>query len=246
MTLDSPSRFGADSFYRAIGRAFVAMCAVVPVLYAIELVDEIVPADLEAIGGIWPHRVSALDGIVFAPFLHDDFAHLNGNSVVLIPLGTFVLAAGTGRFLGVTAVVMLTAGLGVWFTGDPGGPVIGASGVLFGYLGFLLARGVVERSWGSIAVALLIGLLYGWQLVGLLPTDERISWQGHLFGFAGGVLAALLFRRRWPDGHYPAAGPAPDSTSDESRADSPAGSPARSPARSQADQPARSPRLAAG
>jgi membrane associated rhomboid family serine protease len=166
------------------------------VLFAVELLDRVTPVDLEGVGGIWPRHITGLDGVVFAPFLHADFAHLYGNSVVLIPLGTFVLAAGTARFIGVTITVMLAAGLGVWFTGDPDAVVIGASGVIFGYLGYLLVRGVVERSWWNIAVALLIGLLYGWQHVGLLPTDERVSWQGHLFGFAGGVLAAVLFRRR--------------------------------------------------
>jgi membrane associated rhomboid family serine protease len=84
----------------------------------------------------------------------------------------------------------------VWFTGSPDSVVIGASGVIFGYLGYLLLRGVVERSWWNIAVALLIGLLYGWQLIGVLPLDERVSWQGHLFGFVGGLVAAILFRRR--------------------------------------------------
>ena len=77
--------------------------------------------------------------------------------------------------------------------------VVGASGVIFGYLGILLTRGIVERSWWNFAVVLLVGLLYGWQLVGILPTDERISWQGHLFGLLGGVVAAILFRRRRPD-----------------------------------------------
>ncbi len=207
-------RFGTEAFYGAIGRAFVAMCAVVPVLFAVELVDRAVPIDLELAGGIWPRHIAGLDGILFAPFLHDDFAHLYGNSVVLIPLGTFALAAGVGRFVGVTAVVMLVSGLGVWFTGDPRSPVIGASGVIFGYLGFLLARGVFERSWWNIAVAVLIGLLYGWQLIGLLPTDERVSWQGHLFGFAGGLLAAVLLRRRRDEFEETTEPPPADSTLD--------------------------------
>lgn len=208
-------RFGTEAFYGAIGRAFVAMCAIVPVLFGVELLDRAVPADLEALGGIWPHHLAGLDGILFAPFLHDDFAHLYGNSVVLIPLGTFALAAGVGRFVGVTAVVMLVSGLGVWFTGDRNAIVIGASGIIFGYLGYLLARGLFEHSWWNVAVAVLIGLLYGWQLIGLLPSDERVSWQGHLFGFVGGLAAAVLFRRRRsypPDELEPAQ---PESTVDD-------------------------------
>jgi membrane associated rhomboid family serine protease len=75
---------------------------------------------------------------------------------------------------------------------------VGASGVVFGYLGLLLTRGIVERSWWSAAVAVLVGVLYGWQLQGLMPGQEGISWEGHLFGFVGGVVAAILFRRRRP------------------------------------------------
>jgi membrane associated rhomboid family serine protease len=86
----------------------------------------------------------------------------------------------------------------VWFTGAPDSVVVGASGVIFGYLGLLFARGIVERSWWNLGVAVLIALLYGWQLIGVLPTDPRVSWQGHLFGFVGGVVAAILFRRRAP------------------------------------------------
>ena len=107
-----------------------------------------------------------------------------------------MLAAGARRFLWSTLIIILVSGLGVWFTGSPNSVVVGASGVIFGYLGILLTRGIVERSWWNFAVVLLVGLLYGWQLVGILPTDERISWQGHLFGLLGGVVAAILFRRR--------------------------------------------------
>src|SRR5262249_37565567 len=137
-----------------------------------------------------------LDGIVFGPFLHVGFAHVLGNSIALVILGTFVLAAGLRWFLLTTAFIALVSGTGVWLTGNPDSVVVGASGVIFGYIGVLLARGVVERSWWNAAVGLLTGLLFGWQLSGALPTDEPISWQGHLFGFLGGIVAAVLFRSR--------------------------------------------------
>jgi membrane associated rhomboid family serine protease len=195
---DAAARFGTDAFYAAIGRAFVAMCAVVPVLFLIELVDsQLLDRRLDHAGGIAPHDLTGLDGIVFAPLLHANFAHLVANSVPLILMGTFVLAgAGARRFLLSTLIIMLVSGLGVWFTGESGTIVVGASGVIFGYLGVLLTRGIVERSWWNIAVGLLIAMLYGWQLLGVLPTDEQISWQAHLFGFIGGVIAAILLRRR--------------------------------------------------
>jgi membrane associated rhomboid family serine protease len=195
---NGPSRFGTEAFYAAIGRAFVAMCAVVPVLFAVEALDGWLDGGLEVSGGIIPHRIDGLDGVLFAPFLHHGFDHLYSNSVPLVLLGTFVLATGTRRFIYSTLLIMLVSGLGVWFTGSSGSVVVGASGVIFGFLGLLVTRGIVERSWWNFAVVLLVGLLYGWQLIGILPTHELVSWQGHLFGFVGGVVAAILFRARGP------------------------------------------------
>jgi membrane associated rhomboid family serine protease len=191
-----PYRFGTDAFFAALGRAFVAMCAVVPVLFAIEGIDRWLGGRMDVDAGIIPRRIDGIDGVFFAPFLHHGFEHLYSNSIPLILLGTFVLAAGTRRFLLSTLVIALVSGLGVWFLGSPRSVVVGASGVIFGYLGLLLMRGIVERTWWNLAVVLLVGLLYGWQLVGgILPTDSRVSWQGHLFGLVGGMLSAILFRR---------------------------------------------------
>src|SRR5215213_9431126 len=176
-----PNRFGTVAFYATLGRSFVIMCGVIPLLFAIELLDGSTNHVLDGLGGIIPHRIDGLDGIFLAPFLHANFNHLYGNSVPLLLTGTFVLATGGRRFLGVTAVIALISGLGVWFMGDPGTVVIGASGVIFGYLGFLLARGIVERSWWGVGVGVLVGLLYGTQLANVLPTDARFSWQAHLF-----------------------------------------------------------------
>lgn len=189
-------RFGTEAFYASLGRAFVAMCAVVPVLFLIEAMDVWLQAGFDATAGIIPRRIDGLDGVFFGPFLHHDFDHLYSNSIPLILLGTFVLAGGARQFLYSTLVIIFVSGLGVWFTGSPNTIVVGASGVIFGYLGLLLMRGIVERSWWNFAVVLLVFLLYGWQLLGVLPTDEPISWQGHLFGLVGGLLAAILFRRR--------------------------------------------------
>ena len=195
-SVDDPNRFGTQAFYASLGRAFVAMCMVVPVLAVIELIDQRLNGRLDAQLGIRPHQVSGLDGILFAPLVHSGWDHLLANSSPLILLGTFALAAGTKRFLVATWIIALVSGLGVWFLTPPNYLVVGASGVIFGWLGLLFMRGLVERSLWHLAVALIVGLLYGWQLVFLLPTDERISWQGHLCGFVGGMLAALLTRRR--------------------------------------------------
>src|SRR5215471_14272117 len=128
------NQFGTVPFYAAIGRAFVAMCAVIPVLFVIELIDTATHHWLDQVGGIRPRELNGLDGI----------------SVPLLVTGTFVLATGVKRFLLVTATVVLFSGLGDWLVGPANTVAIGASGVVFGYLGFLLVRGIVERNWWSI------------------------------------------------------------------------------------------------
>ena len=191
------TRFGTEAFYASLGRAFVTMCAVIPFLFLVEAIDKgIGNGQLDTAGGIIPHHLSGLDGVLFSPFLHAGWDHLYGNAVPLILVGTFALAGGVKRFVWSTFVIMLVSGLGVWFVGDPNSVVVGASGVIFGYLGLLVARGLVERSWWNLAVAAFIGLLYWYQLYNILPTDQPISWQGHLLGLLGGVIAAILFRRK--------------------------------------------------
>lgn len=195
---DDPNQFGTVPFYASIGKAFVTMCAVIPVLFGVELLDQALHHRLDYDGGIRPRSLDGLDGVIFAPFLHANFLHLYGNSVPLILTGTFVLAGGGKRFLGVTAFIAVISGLGVWLFAPVNSVTIGASGVIFGYLGYLFARGIVEHSWWTISVALLVGLLYGWQISGVVPGDETISWQAHLFGLLGGLIAAFVFRRRKP------------------------------------------------
>src|SRR5690606_37873430 len=152
---DTPPRFGTEAFYASLGRAFVVMCGVVPVLFLVWVLDwATAGVSLAVAGGIQPRNPDGLDGILFAPLLHASFTHLVANSVPLILLGTFVLAAGVRRFLWSTALIMFVSGFGVWLIGTPGTVHVGASGVIFGYLGLLLTRGLVEQSWWNAAVAL--------------------------------------------------------------------------------------------
>jgi membrane associated rhomboid family serine protease len=195
---DTATRFGTVAFYASLGRAFVTMCAVIPFLFLIEVIDIGAGGYLDVAGGIIPHRLDGLDGVLFSPFLHAGWDHLYGNAVPLILVGTFALAGGARRFLYSTALIMAVSGIGVWFVGDPNSVVVGASGVVFGYLGLLFARGFVERSWWNLGVAAFIGLLYWYQLYNILPTDQPVSWQGHLLGLLGGMIAAVAFRRRRP------------------------------------------------
>jgi len=141
--------------------------------------------------GIIPRNPIGLRGILFAPFLHSGLGHLIGNTIPFIALGWLVMLRETRDFFTVSILSALVSGLGTWMFGSTG-IHLGASGVIFGYLGYLLARGYFERSMTSIAMSLFVGTLYGSLIWGVLPTHTGISWEGHLFGFIGGILSAKL------------------------------------------------------
>lgn len=140
--------------------------------------------------GIRPRTQRGLLGILFSPFLHGDWDHLAANTIPFFILGWFVMLGGINDFFIVTAFTALFGGLGLWLFGRPHTNHIGASGVVFGYLGFLLLRNYFEGDSRSIVLAAIVGFLYGRHLWGIFPTQERVSWEGHLFGLIGGVLAA--------------------------------------------------------
>ena len=148
--------------------------------------------------GIRPRTVAGLTGILLAPFIHGGFPHLMANTVPFVLLGGLVLLGGARLFRAVTAFVVLAGGLGVWLIGWRGSVHIGASGLIFGYLGFLMTRGFLERSlpWMLLAVVLIVA--YGGLLAGVLPFQPGISWQSHLCGFLAGIGAArmLVSRKR--------------------------------------------------
>uniref|UniRef100_A0A832M264 Rhomboid family intramembrane serine protease n=1 Tax=Oscillatoriales cyanobacterium SpSt-402 TaxID=2282168 RepID=A0A832M264_9CYAN len=141
--------------------------------------------------GIIPRTPIGLQGILFAPFLHGGLGHLIGNTIPFIVLGWLVMLRETTDFFVVSIISALVSGLGTWMFGAPG-IHLGASGVIFGYLGYLLARGYFERSGFAIAMSLFVGALYGSLIWGVLPFQQGISWEGHLFGFIGGTVSAKL------------------------------------------------------
>ncbi len=178
--------------------AFAMVAVTLVLLWGLEIVDTAMGGSLDAYG-IQPRTVSGLDGILFAPFLHAGFGHLLSNSLIFAVLGVIAYVAVTlGRFLGVILFTALSSGLGAWLFGDPNTVVIGASGVIFGLLGFLLFRGFAERSAGAITVSIMMLLIYGGTISGILPGQPYVSWQAHLFGFIGGAGAAFLFRQQRP------------------------------------------------
>ena len=165
------------------------------VMWVLEIVDQVTSADLDQYG-IKPHEADGLIGVATAPFLHAGFGHLIGNSVPFVVMGVAIALSGLARVVGATAIVALVGGLGTWLVGSSHTNHIGASGIVFGYAAYLIARGFFSRNLLHFAVGVLVIAVYGTTLLfGLAPRDG-ISWQGHLFGAVGGVVAARLLDRR--------------------------------------------------
>ncbi|MGI5485770.1 rhomboid family intramembrane serine protease [Microtetraspora malaysiensis] len=178
----------------ALGSAIV-MFVLLGAMWAVEVVDYVEGGALDQYG-IVAQEPEGLPGILFAPFLHDGFGHLMANSVPLLILGFLAAIRGVGRFLWASIVVVLVSGAGVWLTSPPGTLTVGASGLVFGYFGYVVARGLFDRRALDILLGVVVAVLYYSILWGALPGEPGISWQGHLFGLIGGVLAAWLLRRR--------------------------------------------------
>ena len=167
--------------------------AMAALMWGVEIADRIA-FDLDR-HGIEPRQVDGLDGIVFAPFLHGGFGHLIGNTVPFLLLGAAIALSGLARVAVVTVVVALVGGVGTWLSGPEDTVHIGASGIVFGYAAYLVVRFWWTRRALDAAVALLVLGVYGTTLlVGVVPTPG-VSWQGHLFGAVGGVVAARVVHR---------------------------------------------------
>lgn len=169
----------------------------VALLYLIEIVDQLSGHSLDR-NGIRPLETDGLSGILFAPLLHADWAHLAANTVPALVLGFLVTLTGMARFVWATAIIWIVGGFGTWLIGDIGGcrietNHIGASGLIFGWLAFLLVFGWLTRHVWQILTSLVVAFIYGGILWGAVPVLDRcggVSWQGHLCGAIAGVLAA--------------------------------------------------------
>ncbi len=170
----------------------VILFACVFVAWSVELVDRLAYGGSLERFGIHPRDLPGLWGILAAPLLHAGWVHLMANTGPFLVLGWLVMLRRINDFVVVTAVAMLIGGLGVWLVGAPNSIHVGASGLIFGYLGYLLARGYFERSPWALVLGVAALVLYGGVLWGVLPGQRGISWEGHLFGFIGGVVAARL------------------------------------------------------
>src|SRR4051794_3763946 len=175
----------------------ITVTSFVALLYVIEAVDQVSGDHLEQ-DGIRPLEVDGLWGILWAPLLHANWAHLVANTVPALVLGFLVSLAGMSRFIYATVIVWILGGLGTWLIGNLGAPHgvethhIGASRPIFGWLTFLIVFGFFTRHAWQIIVGIVVFLVYGGVLWGALPGTFGVSWQGHLCGGIAGVIAAYL------------------------------------------------------
>ncbi len=180
---------------------------IVALMWAIELINTVDSNELDG-DGLYARNVGRFWGILTSPFIHASFQHLFANTIPLLFLGAIIAMHGARRLVVVTAFVIVIGGLGTWIFGS--GEEVGASGVVFGYATYLLARGFFDRSIWELVVGLVVGVVWGAVLLSSLMPHAGISWQAHLFGGIAGVIVAWRLARqdeRQPQGQ-PGAGAA--------------------------------------
>jgi len=167
----------------------------VVLLWAIEVIDVAASHRLDR-WGIRPRSDEGLVGILAAPLLHGGWDHLLANTLPALVLGFLTLATGLARGLAATAIIWLVGGLAVWLLAGGHSVHLGASGVIFGWVAYLVVQGFVDRDPKEIGIGVVVLIVYGSVLWGVLPGQPGVSWQGHLFGAVAGVIAAVVLRER--------------------------------------------------
>jgi membrane associated rhomboid family serine protease len=171
------------------------LAASIGVLWIIQVINLALGGALLTFG-IHPLTTAGLIGIPLAPFLHASLGHLVMNTVMFVPLGGILLLRDRREFLAVSVLGALGSGLGCWVLGGVGTVHVGLSGVLFAYLGYLMARGIFERSLVTILLSVAVTWLFGSMVWGVLPVAVGVSWQAHLFGFLTGIATAARLSSR--------------------------------------------------
>jgi len=176
-------------------RALFVMVGVLAVLWIIQIANWADHYALTTEYGISGRDLASLPHIITAPFLHFSWAHIEGNSGPLFIFGFLAAYRGVAKFAGVTALVVVTSGLAAWFSESPGTVGAGASGVVFGYFGYIMVRGFFDRHPIDMLIGAVMALCFAYQFTVLLP-HAGIGWQAHIGGLVGGVLAGWLLRDR--------------------------------------------------
>ncbi len=172
--------------------SFKTLLAVVALLWAILFAGYFFPIHEY---GIWPRSIHGLYGILFAPFIHAGIDHLIANSISLLLLGSIFLTIERKLSIYIVLFIIVIGGLGTWVIGRGGYAHIGASGVIYGILGYLLAMGVFNRSIRTVIISLLVFFLYGGAIWGIFPAAGFVSWESHLCGFLAGIATARIYAK---------------------------------------------------
>lgn len=179
----------------------MALGVIVLLMWIVEVINTLTSNGLDA-EGIYARDLGRLWGILTSPFIHASFQHLFDNTIPLVFLGAIVAFRGARRLLALTAFIVVVGGLGTWLispshtAGNRPVDTIGASGLVFGYAGYLLARGFFNRRVLELVVAALVTIIWGAVLIGSLVPHAGVSWQAHVCGGIAGVLAAWYFSSR--------------------------------------------------
>jgi membrane associated rhomboid family serine protease len=192
MSSPTPARRGSSVVDGAkISSGVKLLILLVGLMWVSEVVDTALNGELDQYG-IISRQPDGLFGIITAPFLHMGFGHLISNTLPLVTLGLLIAVSGAKRLFAVTAIIVTLGGLGTWLISPPNTITIGASGLVFGYAAYLIARGIFNRRISQVLIGVVVVLVWGSALLsGLLPQDG-ISWQGHLFGGLAGIFAAWV------------------------------------------------------
>jgi membrane associated rhomboid family serine protease len=178
-------------------QGLVLLGGMVLIMWVLELVNTIDSNGLDN-DGIWARNLGRVWGIFTAPFLHVSFQHLIANTIPLLFMGVIIALHGAKRLALVTLIVILVGGIGTWLIAPSHSITVGASGLVFGYATYLLVRGVFDRSVLEVFVGIVVGVVWGGALISSIVPHYGISWQGHVCGAIGGVVAAYVLRRDRP------------------------------------------------
>ncbi|TDU84337.1 rhomboid family protein [Kribbella voronezhensis] len=192
MSFQTPARRKGSAVDAArISSGIKLLVVLVGLMWLSEVVDTALHGRLDRYG-IIAREPDGLFGILTAPFLHLGFGHLISNTLPLVTLGAIIAVSGALRLFSVTAIVTTIGGFGTWLISPPHTITIGASGLVFGYAAYLIARGIFNRRLGQVAIGVVVVIVWGSALLGGLLPQDGISWQGHLFGGIAGILAAWV------------------------------------------------------
>jgi membrane associated rhomboid family serine protease len=177
-------------------KAFFLMVGFIALIWVLQIFNWVSHYRLDYDYGILPRHIERLPEIFTAPFLHFSWDHIEGNSGPLFVFGLLAAYRGVKKFLGVTLIVAVTSGLAVWLFQGGNELTVGASGLIFGYFGYVLTRGILERNLIDALAAVVIGLSYAYILTAAVPGAPGVSWIGHLGGLIGGIASGWIFRTR--------------------------------------------------